>query len=143
MKLWPTTIENKYFMKMLWHLLGKCVKVTVLLVCSICTIHRFFLFFIFSQSSICALFSTIFLHGSYSVFHYSSTVPFWLATLSFLFFWIVVTVPSYIVTTIVFFFFSLLFVLFFPFIYISMYIQCFCVVNLQCHFVESFCFFFF
>ena len=34
MNLWLTTIENKYFVKMLWHLLGECVKVTVLLVCS-------------------------------------------------------------------------------------------------------------
>ena len=34
MKLWPTTIENKCFVKMLWHLLGECVKTTVLLVCS-------------------------------------------------------------------------------------------------------------
>ena len=33
MKLWPTTAENKCFVKMLWHLLGKCVKVKVLLVC--------------------------------------------------------------------------------------------------------------
>ena len=64
-----------------------------------------FLFFIFIlfQSSICALFSTVFLHCSYSVFHCSSTIPFWLATLSFSF--------------------SLLFVLFFPFyIYIYIYI---------------------
>ena len=48
-------------------------------------------FFFFSQSSICALFSTKFLHYSYSVFHCSSTVPFWLATLSssfFLFFFL-------------------------------------------------------
>ena len=34
MKLWPTTTENKYFVKMLWHLLGECVKTTLLLVCS-------------------------------------------------------------------------------------------------------------
>ena len=54
MKLWPTITENKYFVKMLWHLLGEYVKVTVLLVCSICIVHRFFFFF--PQSSICALF---------------------------------------------------------------------------------------
>ena len=42
MKLWSTTTENKYFVKMLWHLLGECVKVTTLLVCSICTVHFFF-----------------------------------------------------------------------------------------------------
>ena len=36
MKLWPTTTKNKCFVKILWHLLGECVKVTVLLVCSIC-----------------------------------------------------------------------------------------------------------
>ena len=56
MKLWLTTTENKCFAKMLWHLLGKYVKVTVLLVCSICTVHRAFFFFFF-KSSICALFS--------------------------------------------------------------------------------------
>ena len=33
MKLWPTTIENKCFVKILRHLLGECVKATVLLVC--------------------------------------------------------------------------------------------------------------
>ena len=86
--MWLTTIENKYFVKMLWHLLDEYVKVTVLLVCSIC--NFFFL------SLICALFSYIstnyiksgnaaivFCHGSYNVFHYSSTMQFWWATLSF------------------------------------------------------------
>ena len=34
MKLWSTTTENKCFVKMLWHLLGECVKTTVLLVYS-------------------------------------------------------------------------------------------------------------
>ena len=34
MKLWPITTENKCFVKMLWHLLGECVKTTILLVCS-------------------------------------------------------------------------------------------------------------
>ena len=85
--LWLTTIENKCFVKMLWHLLGEYVKTTILLVCSICTVHRFF-YFIFSQSSICALFSTEFLHCSYNVFHCSSTIPFWLATLSSSFFFL-------------------------------------------------------
>ena len=74
---------------MLWHLLGECVKVTVLLVCSICI-------FFFFQSSICAIFSyisinyikssyaaTVFCHCSYNVFHCSSMVQFWWATLSF------------------------------------------------------------
>ena len=159
MKLWLTTTENKYFVEILWHLLGEYVKTTIFLVCSICTVHHFFyflflffpnhqfvlffykivalfiqrfslfiysfilvshfvffffsflflifslwlntfgffnmycssFFFFFSQSSICALFSTKFLHYSYSVFHCSSTVPFWLATLSssfFLFFFL-------------------------------------------------------
>ena len=53
MKLWATTTENKCFVKMLWHLLDECVKVTILLVYSICIVHRFFFF----HSSICALFS--------------------------------------------------------------------------------------
>ena len=45
MKLWQTRTENKYFVKILWHLLGECVKVTVLLVCSICIVHHFLIFF--------------------------------------------------------------------------------------------------
>ena len=78
-------------------------------------------FFFFSQSSICALFSTVFLHCSYSVFHCISIVPFWLATLYFFFFkfWTLATVASGTVATIAtfffFFLFSLLFVLFFSF----------------------------
>ena len=52
MKLWLITTENKYFVKMLWYLLDKCVKITVLLICLICT-------FLFFQSSIWALFSYI------------------------------------------------------------------------------------
>ena len=51
MKLWLTTTENKYFVKMLWHLLGECIKTTVLLVCSSGTIAtvatKFFFFFSF------------------------------------------------------------------------------------------------
>ena len=49
MKLWPTTTENKYFVKMLWHLLDKCVKVTVLLVCSSGTVATMFFLFLFSS----------------------------------------------------------------------------------------------
>ena len=43
-----TTTKNKYFVKMLWHLLGECVKVTVFLVCSsgtVATVVTFFLKF--------------------------------------------------------------------------------------------------
>ena len=46
--------KNKYFVKMLWHLLGECVKTTVLLVCSICIFffnHRFVLFFLIYKSA--------------------------------------------------------------------------------------------
>ena len=159
--MWPTTTENKCFVKMLWHLLGECVKATVLLVCSICTVHQFF-FFSFSWSSIYAIFSTVFLHCSYSVFHCSSTVLFWLATLSFLFiyfylffifkFWTVATIPSGTVAIvdiyiyIYFFFFSLLFVLFFPFIYITvhpLFLHCVCtIVALVLWFREVFIFYF-
>ena len=147
MKLWPTTTENKCFVKMLWHLLDECVKITVLLVCSICAHHHFF--FIFSQSSICALFFTIFflfgmstiftifLYCSYSIFHCSSTVPFWLATLSFFFFFKVLissysTKRHYSYSS--FFFFCLLFVLFFPFIYITVH-----PVFLRCTSTMPFC----
>ena len=42
---------------MLWHLLGECVKVTVLLVCSICIVHKFlfiyFFFFFFAVIDLC------------------------------------------------------------------------------------------
>ena len=50
MKLWPITTKNKCFVKMWWHLLGGCVKVTILLVCSICIfflimdLYSFFLY---------------------------------------------------------------------------------------------------
>ena len=78
-------------------------------------------FFSFSWSSIYAIFSTVFLHCSYNVFHCLSIVPFWLATLYFFFlnFWTLATVASGTVATIAtfffFFLFSLLFVLFFSF----------------------------
>ena len=57
MKLCPITTENKYFVKILWHLLGECVKVTILLVCSsgtVATVATKISFFFFSlQSSVC------------------------------------------------------------------------------------------
>ena len=65
MKLWPTTNENKCFVKMLWHLLDECVKATVLLVCSICNF--------FFQSSICAIFSYISIN--YIKSGYAATLP--------------------------------------------------------------------
>ena len=122
MKLWPTTIKNKCFVKMLWHLLGECVKATILLVCSICIVN---LFFFFPRHQFVLFFSIVFFYCSYNVFHYSSTVPFWLATLSFFLFFL-----SFVCT-------------FFLLLYISLYIQCFCTVHLQCHFVEPLFFFFF
>ena len=104
---------------MLWYLLGEYVKTTILLVYSICTVHRFFFpshRFVLFFYSIFALFIRRF-----SLFIYRSIL------VSHFFF---------------FFFFSLLFVLFFfPFLYII--IQCFCAVHLQCHFIEPFCLFFF
>ena len=58
MKLWSTTNENKYFVKMLWHLLGECVKAIVLLVCSSGTVATVAtMFFFFLQSSVCTFFS--------------------------------------------------------------------------------------
>ena len=65
MKLWPTTNENKCFVKMLWHLLDECVKATVLLVCSICIF--------FFQSSICDIFSYISIN--YIKSGYAATLP--------------------------------------------------------------------
>ena len=127
MKLWPTTTENKCFVKISWHLLGKCVKVAVLLVCSICTF--FFL------SSICALFShisinyiksgnaaTIFCQCSYNIFRYSAIL---VSHFIFFFFkfWKVATVLGGTAVAIVFtifFFIFLPFVLFFL-LYILLY----------------------
>ena len=100
MKLWPTTTENKCFVKMLWHLLDECVKVTVLLVCSICT-------FFFFQFSICALFSyiyksanahTVFLHYTSNVFVlyiYSAILLSHFVSFFFFKFRIVATIPSW------------------------------------------------
>ena len=66
MKLWPTTTKNKCFVKMLWHLLGECVKVTVLLVYSICTFFfQFVLFFLIYKSVNARM---VFLHFTFSVF---------------------------------------------------------------------------
>ena len=55
MKLWPTTTENKCFVKMLWHLLSKYVKTIVLLVCP-----SSFFFFFFSVIDLCSFFYSIF-----------------------------------------------------------------------------------
>ena len=63
MKLWPTTTENKCFVKMLWHVLGECVKTTVLLVCLsgiVATVAIEFFFFFF-QSFVCTFFKKIFI----------------------------------------------------------------------------------
>ena len=74
MKLWSTTTVHKYFVKMLWHLLSECVKTTVLLVCSICTVHRFFFFFFFQVIDWCSFFYRIFalFKQRFSLFIYSS-----------------------------------------------------------------------
>ena len=56
-KIWngdQTTTENKCFVRMLWHLLGVCVKATVLLVCSMCIVHRFL--FLFLVICLCSFF---------------------------------------------------------------------------------------
>ena len=57
MKLWPTTTENKCFVKMLWQLLGEWVKATGLLVCSsgtVATVATAVFFFL--QSFFCTFF---------------------------------------------------------------------------------------
>ena len=46
MKLWLTTTKNKYFVKILWHLLGKRVKAIVFLVYSSDIVATFFFFFL-------------------------------------------------------------------------------------------------
>ena len=124
--MWPTTTENKCFVKMLWHLLGEYVKATVLLVCSICTIHRFFLFFYFYSFlvidlcslfySICALFIqrfSLFIYSSILVSHFVFFI--YLFFLFFIFkFWTVATVLRGAVAT---FFFPVFRSFFFSFIY--------------------------
>ena len=113
MKLWPTTTEHKCFVKMLWHLLGECVKITVLLDCSICTVHRFFFFF--QVIDLCSFFYSIFalFKQRFSLFIYSSILVshFFFLNSSYSTKWH----SSYI-----FFFFSLPFVLFFL-LYILLY----------------------
>ena len=120
MKLWLTTTENKCFVKMLWHLLGECVKVTVLLVYSICTF--------FFQSSICALFSLIYkiANACTMILHGTSTMPFYWVTLSLFYFLFLVLNSSYSTkqycSYIFFFSKSSVCTFFFPFIYIYIYI---------------------
>ena len=101
MKLWPITTKNKCFVKMWWHLLGGCVKVTILLVCSICTFFFFsiinlYSFFLYIKARISiqcfCIVHPVFLRCTY-------TMPFCWATLSFLFiyffkFWTIATIPS-------------------------------------------------
>ena len=124
MKLWPTTTENKSFVKMLWYLLGECIKTTVLLVGSICTFffnHRFVLFFLlYIKSRMRAqCFCTVHLQC-----HFIESL-----CLFFFFFynkfWTVAIVPSCTVATVatVFIFFGLSFVLVFSFIYIVILTQ--------------------
>ena len=100
MKLWPTTTKNKYFVKILWHLLSECVKVIVLLICSICTFfffnHWFVLFFlIYKSANAC----TVFLHCTSSVFalyiYNAILLSHFVFFFSFFKFWIVATVPSW------------------------------------------------
>ena len=150
MKLWPITTGNKCFCENVVILVGWICKSysTFGLFNMYCSSLFLFFIFIFSQSSICALFSTVFLHCSYIVFHCSSTVPFLLATLSFFFFFLVLN-SSYSTkrhcsysSYFFFFFLGLQFVLFFFLLYISLYIQCFCDVHLQYHFIKPLCFFF-
>ena len=98
MKLWPTTTKNKYFVKILWHLLGECVKATLLLVCSICTFffnHRFVLFFLIYIKARMRIQCFCTIHPMFLCC--TSTVPFCWATFFFLFlkFWIVATIPSW------------------------------------------------
>ena len=112
MKLWPITTENKCFVKMLWHLLGECVKVTVLLVYSICTFFfQFVLFFLIYKSVNARM---VFLHFTFSVFVLYIYSAILLSHFVFFFFkfWTVATVPRgtvAIVTTVFFFFWFLLF----------------------------------
>ena len=93
MKLWPTTTKNKCFMKMLWHLLGECVKVTVLLVCSICIfffsiidLYSFFLYIKVRMHVQC--FCTVHLQCHF-------VEPLFYLFIFFYKFWTVTTVPSW------------------------------------------------
>ena len=109
MKLRLTTIENKCFVTLVGMFNMYCSSL-----------------FFFSQSSICALFSIVFLHCSYSVFHCcSSTVPFWLA---------------------LFFFFPVFCLYFyFPFIYITIhpvFLHCECTIAAIVLWFREFLFFF-
>ena len=78
MKLWPTTTKNKCFVKMLWHLLGECVKATVLLVCSSGTVAtvatEFFFFSLFSLPFV--LFFLLNIYKNPHIYCYTDTTNF-------------------------------------------------------------------
>ena len=125
---------------MLWHLLGEYVKATVLLVCSICTVHRFF--FLFPVIDLCSFFYSIFalFIQRFSLFIYSSIL-----VSHFVFFFFKVLNISYSskrhcsYNSYFFFFFPFQSSVctFFFLLYILLYIQCFCAVHL--HSTVPFC----
>ena len=100
MKLWPTTTKNKCFVKILWHLLGECVKLRYFWFVQYVLFffnHRFVLFFliIFKSANAHIVFCTI-----HPVFlRCTFTVPFCWAFFIFIFFYIYIlkfwTVPSW------------------------------------------------
>ena len=78
MKLWPTTPENKCFVKMLWHLLGKYVKIIILLVCSSGTVAivaiEFFFFFFFGLPFV--FFFLLIIYKNPHIYCYTDTTNF-------------------------------------------------------------------
>ena len=76
MKLWPTTTENKCFVKMLWHLLVECVKTTVLLVCSNGTVASAPTLFFFSFGLPFVLFFLLNIYKNLHIYCYTNTTNF-------------------------------------------------------------------
>ena len=89
--------KNKYFVKILWHLLGECVKTTVLLVYSICIFffnHRFVLFFLIYKSAYSVF--VLYIYSAILLSHF--VCLFFVVVVVFFFFfkfWTVATVPSW------------------------------------------------
>ena len=77
MKLWPTITENKCFVKILRHLLGKCVKVAILLICSsgtVADVDTKFFFFAFSLPFV--LFFLLNIYKNPHIYYYTNSTNF-------------------------------------------------------------------
>ena len=122
------------------------VKVTVLLICTICTVHRFFFLKFFPNHWFVLFFLQYFciVHTLSSLSIYSSILVshFFFFNLKF---WIVATVPNDTVATVDnFFLVFCLYIYFFPFIYITVnpvFLPCACTIDASVLWFRDFFFF--